>query len=61
MDKNVFWGVIFGVSVGIAGTGAISCWVGPLNKYDLDVALKECEKSLPRDQNCVYEFIPEKK
>lgn len=36
-------------------------WAGPLNMSDLKTALHQCEKSLPRDQHCVYQFIPEKK
>ncbi|ANJ65165.1 hypothetical protein FROZEN_33 [Erwinia phage vB_EamP_Frozen] len=50
-----------GFLIGLIVMGCLGNWVGSFNKADLRAAREQCEKALPRDQHCVYQFVPEKK
>ncbi|AHI60091.1 hypothetical protein Ea92_33A [Erwinia phage Ea9-2] len=52
---------VIGGIFGIILMGCLSHWVGPFNTAELQAAREQCEKTLPRDQHCVYYFTPEKK
>lgn len=51
---------VVGLFIGLIVMGCLGNWVGSFNKADLNSAREQCEKTLPRDQHCVYQFIPEK-
>lgn len=51
---------IIGFAIGLVFMVCLATWVGPFNRSDLMKAQTECEKSLPRDQKCIYEFVPNK-
>lgn len=57
MNGAFVCGGIFGLIM----MGCLNHWVGPLNTAELQSAREQCEKTLPRDQHCVYQFVPEKK
>jgi hypothetical protein len=49
---------IFGLLIGVFSLGA-SIDISPTSYYNIvNTALKECEKSLPRDQHCKIIAIP---
>ena len=49
---------IFGLLFGVFSTVALID-ISPTSYYNVvNTALKECEKSLPRDQNCIIIALP---
>lgn len=40
--------------------GLLMTHVGPNSKAKIDSAKAECELNIPRNQNCVMQFVPEK-
>lgn len=61
-DASAGWFILFaGVLTGAVIMGCLMTWVGPFARADLEAARDACEKSLPRDQHCVYQYVPEVK
>lgn len=40
--------------------GLLMSHAGPNSKAKIDSAKAECELNIPRNQNCVMQFVPEK-
>ena len=40
--------------------GLLMTHAGPNSKAKIDSAKAECELNIPRNQNCVMQFVPEK-
>lgn len=60
-DTSMGWFVlIVGAVIGAMIMGCLTTWVGPFARADLEAARNACEKSLPRDQYCVVQYVPEK-
>lgn len=49
-----------GVVIGLFIMGLIMTHAGPNSKAKIDSAKAECELNIPRNQNCVMQFVPEK-
>ena len=53
--------LVFGFILGIFTMGVLMSHVGPNSKAKVDARKAECELNIPRNQNCVMQFVPEKK
>lgn len=49
-----------GVVIGLFAMGLLMTHVGPNSKAKIDTRKAECELNIPRNQNCVMQFVPEK-
>lgn len=49
-----------GVVIGLFVMGLIMTHAGPNSKAKVDARKAECELNIPRNQNCVMQFVPEK-
>lgn len=59
-EAAVFIFIVGGV-IGIFIMGMVMTHVGPNSKAKVDSRKAECELNIPRNQNCVMQFVPEKK
>lgn len=50
-----------GVVIGLFTMGLIMTHAGPNSKAKVDARKSECELNIPRNQNCVMQFVPENK
>lgn len=53
-------GALMGATIGVAIMGLLMTHAGPNSKAKIDSAKAECELNIPRNQNCVMQFVPEK-
>lgn len=49
-----------GVVAGLFIKGLLMTHIGPNSKAKVDTLKAECELNIPRNQNCVMQFVPEK-
>lgn len=49
-----------GVVAGLFIMGLLMTHIGPNSKAKVDALKAECELNIPRNQNCVMQFVPEK-
>lgn len=59
-EAAVFIFIVGGV-IGVFIMGMVMTHVGPNSKAKVDSRKAECELNIPRNQNCVMQFVPEKK
>lgn len=50
-----------GLIIGLVCMGMAMTHIGPNSKAKVDSRKAECELNIPRNQNCVMQFVPEKK
>lgn len=63
MSQNPDWKGIFGVGalIGAVVMGLLMTFVGEVPMREVNTAKEQCELNIPRNQNCVMQFIPELK
>lgn len=61
MKEAAFFLFMVGVVVGAFIMGMLMTHNGPNSKAKVDSLKAECELNVPRNQNCVMQFVPEKK
>lgn len=59
-DSSAIWALIVGFVLGLFVMGMAKTYFGDYATSKLIAAREQCEKSLPRDQICVINYIPEK-
>lgn len=61
--KNPDWVFIMciGFVFGMFSMGILMTYVGNPSKEDVKKAKAECELNIPRNQNCIMQFVPELK
>lgn len=57
---SFLWGALIGTTIGVVIMGLITTHAGPNSKAKVDARKAECELNIPRNQNCVMQFVPEK-
>lgn len=60
MKDDFFFAFVAGGVIGLLIMGLIMSHVGPNSKAKVDARKAECELNIPRNQNCVMQFVPEK-
>lgn len=63
MKEDCFFAFVVGGVIGVIGVivmGLLMSHVGPNSKAKIDNRKAECELNIPRNQNCVMQFVPEK-
>ncbi|UZN24447.1 hypothetical protein [Klebsiella phage pKP-BM327-1.1] len=60
MKEDCFFAFVAGGVLGVIIMGLLMSYVGPNSKDKVDARKAECELNIPRNQNCVMQFIPEK-
>lgn len=60
MKEAILFAFIAGVVIGLFAMGLLMTHVGPNSKAKIDTRKAECELNIPRNQNCVMQFVPEK-
>lgn len=60
MKEGIFITFSAGVVIGLFIMGLLMTHTGPNSKAKIDSAKAECELNIPRNQNCVMQFVPEK-
>lgn len=60
MKEDCFFAFAAGAVIGVMIMGLLMSHVGPNSKAKIDSAKAECELNIPRNQNCVMQFVPEK-
>lgn len=60
MKEGIFITFSAGVVIGLFIMGLLMTHAGPNSKAKIDSAKAECELNIPRNQNCVMQFVPEK-
>lgn len=60
MKEDCFFAFVAGGVIGVIGMGLLMSHVGPDSKAKVDARKVECELNIPRNQNCVMQFVPEK-
>ena len=60
MKEDYFFIFVAGVVIGVLIMGLLMSHVGPNSKAKVDARKAECELNIPRNQNCVMQFVPEK-
>lgn len=60
MKEDYFFVFVAGVVIGVFIMGLLMTHVGPNSKAKIDTRKAECELKIPRNQNCVMQFVPEK-
>lgn len=63
MKSNPEWLSILtvGFIIGMLTMGVGMTYIGPNSKAKVDSLKTECELNIPRNQNCVMQFVPETK
>lgn len=61
MKEDILFAFIAGVVIGLFAMGLLMTHVGPNSKAKVDSRKAECELNIPRNQNCVMQFVPENK
>ena len=60
--KDMYFQVfVAGAIAGMLVMGICMTHIGPNSKAKVDSRKAECELNIPRNQNCVMQFVPEKK
>lgn len=54
-------GALLGAFVGFTAMGLIKMFIGPESISERKNLRAECEINLPRNQNCVLQYVPEGK
>lgn len=60
MKEDCFFAFGAGSVIGGIIIGLLMSHVGPNSKAKIDARKAECELNIPRNQNCVMQFVPEK-
>lgn len=60
MKDDYFFVFVAGLVIGVLIMGLLMTHVGPNSKATIDTRKAECELNIPRNQNCVMQFVPEK-
>ncbi|AVJ48941.1 putative transmembrane helical domain containing protein [Klebsiella phage KP8] len=60
MKEDYFFIFVAGVAIGVLIMGLLMTHIGPNSKAKVDARKAECELNIPRNQNCVMRFVPEK-
>lgn len=60
MKEDYFFIFVAGVVIGVLIMGLLMTHIGPNSKAKVDARKAECELNIPRNQNCVMRFVPEK-
>lgn len=60
MKEDYFFAFVAGGVIGVIAMGLLMSHVGPNSKAKVDARKAECELNIPRNQNCVMQFVPEK-
>lgn len=60
MKEDCFFAFGAGSVIGAIIVCLLMSHVGPNSKAKIDARKAECELNIPRNQNCVMQFIPEK-
>lgn len=60
MKEDYFFVFVAGVVIGVFIMGLLMTHLGPNSKAKIDTRKAECELNIPRNQNCVMQFVPEK-
>lgn len=60
MNEGYLPTFLAGVVIGVVIMGLVMTHVGPNSKAKIDTRKAECELNIPRNQNCVMQFVPEK-
>lgn len=61
MRSETVFALIVGFAFGLFTMGVLTTHIGPNSKAKVDARKTECELNIPRNQNCVMQFVPEKK
>lgn len=61
MKTEIGFAFIVGFTFGLFTMGQLMTHIGPNSKAKVDARKAECELNIPRNQNCVMQFVPEKK
>ena len=61
MRSETVFVLIVGFVFGLFTMGVLMTHIGPNSKAKVDARKAECELNIPRNQNCVMQFVPEKK
>lgn len=61
MKEDCFFALVAGCVIGVILMGLLMSHVGPNSKAKVDARKAECELNIPRNQNCVMQFVPENK
>lgn len=61
MKEDCFFAFGAGSVIGAIIIGLLMSHVGPNSKAKIDARKAECELNIPRNQNCVMQFVPENK
>lgn len=61
MRSETVFALIVGFAFGMITMGELVTHIGPNSKAKVDARKAECELNIPRNQNCVMQFVPEKK
>lgn len=60
MKEDYFFVFVAGLVIGVFIMGLLMTHIGPNSKAKIDTRKAECELNIPRNQNCVMQFVPEK-
>lgn len=60
MKEGFFFTFLVGGVIGVFIMGLVMTHYGPNSKAKVDARKAECELNIPRNQNCVMQFVPEK-
>lgn len=60
MKEDCFFAFVAGGVIGVILMGLLMTHVGPNSQAKVDSRKSECELNIPRNQNCVMQFVPEK-
>lgn len=61
MISEVKFALFVGCVAGMFFMGMGMTHIGPNSKAKVDARKAECELNIPRNQNCVMQFVPENK
>lgn len=61
MKSETVFALFVGFAFGLLTMGMLMTHIGPNSKAKVDTLKHECELNIPRNQNCVMQFVPEKK
>lgn len=60
MKEDYFFVFVAGLVIGVFIMGLLMSYLGPNSEAKIDTRKAECELNIPRNQNCVMQFVPEK-
>ena len=60
MKEDCLFAFVAGGVLGVIIMGLLMSYVGPNSKDKVDTRKAECELNIPRNQNCIMQFVPEK-